>query len=311
MATKETELEIYQEEATVGIKRKKGKMKITFTYIFVLVLLLASSCNENMEGDNARLNDIGVIHARLKDFEFDQGKFSRTVISIGNDGPHYAWAKTDTIGIFPSKGRQVEFSMASGAGSTSATFTGGGWGLKKSSTYAAYCPLIGQYYLDKTQIPVNYSGQDQEGNNSSAHLGADDYLAAPASQLNDGVVSFDFEHLGCLVQIKLTITEPTTIHSITLKTGTNAFATKGIIDLTVPAPQITSDSPVSDITLSTNHLSTTHASQTITLYLMLPPADLSGKIVKVVVDSDSGCKETTLASKNFQAGKAYALSGML
>ena len=277
----------------------------------ILATLALASCNEITKEQLVHSEQVETIYATIKDFEYDQDEFTRTSISIENDGPHYAWAKTDTIGIFPSKGRQVEFSMASGAGSTSATFTGGGWGLKKSSTYAAYCPLIGQYYLDKTQIPVNYSGQVQEGNNSSAHLGAYDYLAAPASQVKDGVVSFDFEHLGCLVQIKLTITEPTTIHSITLKTGTNAFATKGIIDLTVPAPQITSDSPVSDITLSTNHLSTTHASQTITLYLMLPPADLSGKILKVVVDSDSGCKETTLASKNFQAGKAYALSGML
>lgn len=291
--------------------RKEFVMTAKLYKTAILATLALASCNEITKEQLVHSEQVETIYATIKDFEYDQDEFTRTSISIENDGPHYAWAKTDTIGIFPSKGRQVEFSMASGAGSTSATFTGGGWGLKKSSTYAAYCPLIGQYYLDKTQIPVNYSGQVQEGNNSSAHLGAYDYLAAPASQVKDGVVSFDFEHLGCLVQIKLTITEPTTIHSITLKTGTNAFATKGIIDLTVPAPQITSDSPVSDITLSTNHLSTTHASQTITLYLMLPPADLSGKILKVVVDSDSGCKETTLASKNFQAGKAYALSGML
>ena len=115
------------------------------------LILLSTSCNINdFLEQTSSIDEVQTICATIKDFKYDKSEFSRTSIIIEEDGPHYAWADTDTIGIFPSTGRQVEFSMASGAGSTSAIFTGGGWGLKSSSTYAAYFPLVGKYYLDKT-----------------------------------------------------------------------------------------------------------------------------------------------------------------
>jgi hypothetical protein len=42
---------------------------------------------------------------------------------------------------------------------------------------------------------------------------------------------------------------------------------------------------------------------------MLPPADLSAQTLKAVIASDKGNQEIALESKNFQAGKAYALAG--
>ena len=129
--------------------------------LFCLSSLLFVSCNNDLQEQISSIDEVQTICATIKNFEYDQLDFSRTSITIDDDGPHYAWAVTDTIGIFPSVGRQVEFSMASGAGSTSATFTGGGWGLKSTSTYSAYFPLIGKYYLDKTKIPVDYTGQIQ------------------------------------------------------------------------------------------------------------------------------------------------------
>ena len=122
--------------------------KIFYALSFVL---FSTACNQNDLQEQIPLTDeVQEICATIKEFEFEKSDFSRTSITIEEDGPHYAWAETDTIGIFPNVGRQVEFSMAEGAGSTSAKFTGGGWGLKSTSTYAAYFPLIGKYYLDKT-----------------------------------------------------------------------------------------------------------------------------------------------------------------
>ena len=286
-------------------------MKKLSVYFLVLASFIVTSCNEFMEERNTNPNEVETICAKIKGFEYDTDDFSRTFISIEQDGPHYAWAVTDTIGIFPSEGRQVEFSMSSGAGSASAVFTGGGWGLKSTSTYAAYFPLIGQYYLDKSDIPVHYTGQVQEGDASTAHLGVYDYLAAPASEVKNGGVSFDFERLGCLVQIQLTVPSPTTIYSVTLKAENEAFAVKGKVDLTESSPRIYPVASSSEIMLEVKNVTTAKANQVATFYMMLPPTDLSGKTLKAVVSVENGSKEVSLASKNFQAGKAYALSATL
>lgn len=286
-------------------------MKKLSVYFLVLASFIVTSCNEFMEERNTNPNEVETICAKIKGFEYDTDDFSRTFISIEQDGPHYAWAVTDTIGIFPSEGRQVEFSMASGAGSASAVFTGGGWGLKSTSTYAAYFPLIGQYYLDKSDIPVHYTGQVQEGDASTAHLGVYDYLAAPASEVKNGGVSFDFERLGCLVQIQLTVPSPTTIYSVTLKAENEAFAVKGKVDLTESSPRIYPVASSSEIMLKVKNVTTAESNQVATFYMMLPPTDLSGKTLKAVVSVENGSKEVSLASKNFQAGKAYALSATL
>ena len=286
-------------------------MKKLSVHFLVLASFIVTSCNEFMEERNTNPNEVETICAKIKGFEYDTDDFSRTFISIEQDGPHYAWAVTDTIGIFPSEGRQVEFSMSSGAGSASAVFTGGGWGLKSTSTYAAYFPLIGQYYLDKSDIPVHYTGQVQEGDASTAHLGVYDYLAAPASEVKNGGVSFDFERLGCLVQIQLTVPSPTTIYSVTLKAENEAFAVKGKVDLTETSPRIYPVASSSEIMLEVKNVTTAKANQMATFYMMLPPTDLSGKTLKAVVSVENGSKEVSLASKNFQAGKAYALSATL
>lgn len=286
-------------------------MKKLSVYFLVLASFIVTSCNEFMDERNTNPNEVETICAKIKGFEYDTDDFSRTFISIEQDGPHYAWAVTDTIGIFPSEGRQVEFSMSSGAGSASAVFTGGGWGLKSTSTYAAYFPLIGQYYLDKSDIPVHYTGQVQEGDASTAHLGVYDYLAAPASEVKNGGVSFDFERLGCLVQIQLTVPSPTTIYSVTLKAENEAFAVKGKVDLTESSPRIYPVASSSEIMLEVKNVTTAKANQVATFYMMLPPTDLSGKTLKAVVSVENGSKEVSLASKNFQAGKAYALSATL
>lgn len=291
--------------------RKEFVMTARLYKTAILATLALASCNEITEEQLVHSEQVETIYATIKDFEYDQDEFTRTSISIENDGPHYAWAKTDTIGIFPSKGRQVEFSMSSGAGSASAVFTGGGWGLKSTSTYAAYFPLIGQYYLDKTDIPVHYTGQVQEGDASTAHLGVYDYLAAPASEVKNGGVSFDFERLGCLVQIQLTVPSPTTIYSVTLKAENDAFAVKGKVDLTESSPRIYPVASSSEIMLEVKNVTTAESNQVATFYMMLPPTDLSGKTLKAVVSVENGSKEVSLASKNFQAGKAYALSATL
>lgn len=276
--------------------------------IGVVALLLAfiACTDEIVEVQSSELKQI-VITA--PDFETETD--SRTNFKITSAGAEFSWAANDTVGIFPNEGAQAYFPMTSGAGTKSANFTGGGWALKDASTYAAYYPFIGNFYLNKNAIPVDYTGQVQIGDASTAHLGAYDYMAAAPSTPNNGSVNFAFKHLGALIQLKLTFPQAATLNSVTLTTDSEAFAVQGKVDIMAGTLGIQSVTSSKNMTLEVKNVSTTEANQVVTLYMMIPPVHLSGKTFKAVVKTNVSTEEVVLDGKNFQAGKAYALSGSL
>lgn len=282
----------------------------SFSKLLILFSLLAGACSNELKETQEHSDEVESIHVTLDDLKCEDGFLSRTTITLESDGPHYAWAETDTIGIFPSVGRQVEFSMAGGAGTQSATFTGGGWGLKKTSTYAAYCPLIGSYYLDKTQIPMDYSGQVQDGDTPLLHLGGYDYLMAPTSEVKDGGVSFNFVRLGALARILMTVPAAASFQTLVLKCDDALFVKEARINLKngTCAPHTYTDR----LELDLGDMCTTEAGQQLVCYLMMYPVDMTGKSVYVVLqDTDSNCYQGTIESKNMTAGLAYAFSSTL
>lgn len=283
-------------------------MKKKVIWAFGAIAMLCASCDNEIAEQTFGVDEVGTVRATIKDFEYEGTNFTRTSITVDANGPHYAWAETDIIGIFPSTGRQVEFSMANGAGTTSAVFTGGGWGLKSSATYAAYFPLIGEYYLDKTSIPVDYTGQAQDGNGSTAHLGGYDFLAAPASSVANGAVSFNFERLGALLWVNLTVPEPSTLTSVRFETN-GSFTTKGTLDLTAQKMGITPTETSKNLTLGVD-ITTTESNESVDLYLMVAPTDLTDKTLSAFATTSTGVEiEFTLPVKNFEAGNAYKLQG--
>jgi hypothetical protein len=273
-----------------------------------LALLAFASCTNDMqELETNQPQLLKQIVMTTEDFLSETG--SRTLYDIADGVVKCTWAENDTVGVFPNEGIQTAFPMASGAGTKNATFDGGGWALKDGSTYGAYYPCIGKFYLDKHAVPVSYEGQTQVGNASMAHLGAYDYMVATPVAPEFGSANFMFKHMSALVQLKLTIPEPATLTSVKLVADTESFAVMGKVDIMADAPSITAVTSASEVELTLQEVSTTEENQVVTLYLMLPPADLSAKTLKAVVTTDKGTLEMTLENKNFQAGKVYALSG--
>ena len=273
-----------------------------------LALLAFASCTNDMqELETNQPQLLKQIVMTTEDFLSETG--SRTLYDIADGVVKCTWASNDTVGVFPDKGAQAYFPMASGAGTKNATFDGGGWALKDGSTYGAYYPCIGKFYLDKHAVPVSYEGQTQVGNASMAHLGAYDYMVATPVAPEFGSANFMFKHMSALVQLKLTIPEPATLTSMKLVADTESFAVMGKVDIMADAPSITAVTSASEVELTLQEVSTTEEDQVVTLYLMLPPADLSAQTLKAVVTTDKGTLEMALENKNFQAGKVYALSG--
>lgn len=274
----------------------------------IAVWLAVSACST--ENEILQPSTLQQITISAKDFELDSN--SRTSFKMTEKGAEFSWATNDTIGIFPNEGAQAYFPMIAGAGTKTASFTGGGWALKDASTYAAYYPFIGNFYLNKQAIPVDYSGQVQTRNASTAHLGAYDYMTASPSMPQNGLVDFEFNHLGALVQVELNLQQSSNLNLLELTTDDEAFVYQGKIDLMASQTVIAATQKSNSFKIQLKDIETKEEDQTITVYLMLAPTDLSGKKLKVSVQDYNGLvQEGEITGKKFEAGIAYALSTKL
>ena len=282
-------------------------MKRSFLFLAGTIMFL-SACTEDMESPSS--NELREVIASAENFipEADSRAFS-----FVNNEVAFSWANGDTIGIFPNEGAQAYFPIIVGnEESNSASFTGGGWALKASSTYASYYPFIGDFYMDQKEIPVSYVGQKQSGNASMAHLNPFDYMTASASTPTSGRVNFNFKHLGAFVQLKITMPQGGALSSVTLSADEAVFVTEGVVDLTAKTPAIQSVTKSKTLTLDVEGVTTTAENPVASLYMMLAPVDMTNKTLKAIVKQSDGSTETiTLTSKNFEKGKAYGVSGTM
>ena len=252
--------------------------------------------------DNGLLQKLSITG---KNFNFED--ITRSSVTIGETGASFAWDEDDIIGIFPDKGDQVSFAMEEGAGTQTATFSGGGWALKSSAKYAAYYPHVYEN-RDLTAIPVSYIGQTQNGNANTDHIGAYDFMAASVSTPENGAVAFDMQHLGSLVQLSITVDKPSTINKIALNSSTE-FTETGTTDLTAETPAITAKTLSNTLEISLNNVATTKENEDVIIYFMTAPVDLTDSELTGTIHFDNGTTcDIEFTGKNLQAGKAYRLT---
>ena len=311
-------------------------MRKNMNYLAVMaaVMLLAlTACNEEAaltlpaEPQNPPVADnSGNVYITGDDFtwelgggsEGDEGGASsihavtRTQLTVEDNVAKFTWTPGDRVGILPDQGAQVWFEIptpAEGEEPTNvAAFDGGAWALKPTSDYAAYYPFVKDFDLDRTKVPVSYTGQAQTGNGTTAHLGAYDYQGARPSTTNGaGGVSFDFDHVGALVLLQFTVpTGGTQLKGVTLSADGAAFTTEGTYDLTsTEGFPITATETAESMTIGLDY-TTTADDETVTLYFLCAPIDLSGKKVSVSV----ACGSTEGETIEFEAdGKNLVAAG--
>lgn len=286
-------------------------MKISLKLLGIS-LFFFSSCTEDEQLGN--IDEVQKIVMSVEDFKFEDQ--SRTTLTPTDNGATFKWSANDTVGIFPETGSQIAFPMVSGAGTNTATFTGGGWALKTSTPYMAYYPMVGKFYLDKKNIPVNYTGQYVMANASTEHLGKYDFMVASAitPSTNASAVNFQFKHLGALVRLKINMKEASVLRYVTLLTDDDAFTEMGYVDLTAGTPTITTQyasQKSKSFQIGLNNISV-EANEDLIVYFLLPPVNLSGKTLKAIVKKNNGYyQEIALTGKNFEAGKPYELTATM
>lgn len=277
---------------------------------FASLLLLNSCTNENELLSSSKSEFINSVRVSVEDFIPEKSNTeTRTAYTVDDTGFHFQWAEGDALGIYPVGGDQVKFPISSGDGSATATFDGGAWKLRSEYQYAAYYPFSADNYkIAETAIPVDYNGQTQVGNGSTAHLGAYDFLAAGATEPDEyGGVNLTMKHLGCFVRLQLTIPEENTLKSVRIASNNAPFSVKGTVDLSDTIPAIT---PVTTSKYTELKLEdvTVEADETVTLYMMMAPVDMRSSLLTFTVSGNGGISysQTLSAGKNMETGKSYS-----
>ncbi len=233
---------------------------------------------------------------------------TRSTFVIDNTGVHVLWAENDTVGIFPSSGDQVSFPMISGAGSNSANFDGGSWGLKDNNTYSAYYPFSRKYYsASHNAVRLTWEGQIQSGNNDGSHLGAFDYLASGASAPRGQYLTINFVRLGAIACFKVSTPEPGTYTKAIIKTDAD-LVLEADMDVTGESPVVTPVKTAHEMTLGLKNITTSSANEVVTLYMMMYPVDFTGHTISITLVGEEESTYAYLPEKNMVAGKPYMMN---
>ncbi|MDO4957237.1 MAG: fimbrillin family protein [Bacteroidales bacterium] len=286
-------------------------MKKILLTIAALATLFSCSSIDEMAGDKYAAGDyVESVEMTVEDFEEDAT--TRTALSnLTDTGAKFAWAENDTVGIFPNVGDQVSFSMSAGAGTSSATFNGGGWALRTSSSYSAYYPFSrANFYRNSKTIAINMVGQTQNGNDDTSEIGAFDIMAAAPASAETGNVKFAFKHQVSICRIKLTLPENKSFKSVKVIAPSKKFITEAKLDISVATPTITATKTSEEISLSLRNFSTTSTNKNLVANMYVLPVDMSAdKLTVEVTDVDDNVYTAeNVAGVNFEKAKIRILN---
>lgn len=279
------------------------------------------------------------VSVKAKDILSGNARDTRTAFELESTKLTFKWAEGDRIGIFPlgveGQNDQVSLTIRSGAGTNQATFSGGGWALRTDMTYAAYYPYqlsSAEQAVTDTEILFSYEHQCQTGNATLTHLGKHDFMATVGTVAanrsqgteapEDWVLNFDFFHMNCVAQFNLVLPKAVAVDKLSLRCDDPIFWQKGRLNLTGGFMPAEGDTPVFDyamqgdavrvMEMELKEIGTTEQNKTLTLYMNLPPVDMQGHQVYVVLHgTDNRVYQGLLPSKAMVSGNAYRFDATL
>jgi hypothetical protein len=228
------------------------------------------------------------------------------------DKVYFAWEETDVVGMFPDKGAQAYFEMASHAGETTASFDGGGWALKSAREYAVYYPYSYDH-KERTAIPMHYHGQKQVGKNNYDHLKRYQHLATGAAKPHNGACNYEMQRAEALVRFRLQMPRIAIYDELSIKVsdGTKIY-TSSILDVSEEEYKVIPTLSVDQFFVSLEDVVTSVSGEFVDFYLMLPPQNLSGKKLIISVNTVKGDScQASIDGKDMKHNTAYHYEAIL
>ena len=286
-------------------------MKNIFLLITAAMMLL--SCSQDETDNKSWRADDARIAAKAADFEATTGFTSpatRTALTPTDKGLAFTWSEGDILGVFSkTESQQIPVYMSGGADSKDATFSSRGFQLAAGEQYVAYYPIVDKLTVSPV-IPVDYTGQTQDGNGSYAHLASHDYMVSDAvTSTATNVADFTMHHVGAILRLRITMPKADSYSSVVLSaTSDKAFTTKAKLNL-FGTELIEPYEQASTMTLNLTNAATTDADKVLTVWAMVLPTDLSSETVTVTVKSATGADDAVFSfqpGKKLASGKAYS-----
>lgn len=271
-------------------------------------LLLLASCSQNEDVPMA-IHEAENIRATVPCFEMGTAA-TRALTLDEQKGLTFIWSKGDVVGVFSKdEKQQIAIYMNSEAGKQTATFSSKGYLLSKGGQYKAYYPIVDKATAEPI-IPVDYTGQQQSGNNGYSHLSAKDWIVTDVvTPTATNQADFMFQHVGVILRLIIDMPSAGNWSKLTLSADDKVFTTKQNLDLfgenlIVPTEQTNS------VSLALNDVTTTEDNKKLTAWMMLSPVDFTSRSMTVTVSPETGDDVvfTITPGKNFVSGKAYSIN---
>ena len=149
-------------------------------------MLLLVGCSADDSAGLSEENGHHGVYGYMPSYEFgdqEEGPVTRVALSAGESGLSFAWNTGDEICIVGSFDDDLQSTTHKAASSTSSGslqtgFNGGAFTLNPSAVYYSYYPYNSNTD-GTTSRQITLKTQTQTGNNSTAHLGAKNYMVAP------------------------------------------------------------------------------------------------------------------------------------
>ena len=318
-------------------------MKKYILYAATMLLLVGCSADDSApEIANPLQSGDGQqgVYGYMPSYEFgdqEEGPVTRVTLSAGESGLSFVWNEGDEICVVGEINNNPQSTThcampSTSSGSLQTGFNGGAFTLNPSAVYYSYYP-----YNSNTDVTTNrlitLRSQTQTGNNSTAHLGAKNYMVAP-KVTTDGNASCLFHFTNVLSPCRFTLTLPAsaegkTVSDLTVTRYANNdlyFPTKISENFenlnaengeNIQATGMTynegSDANFKQCKQSLTFTDCTIGNDyTLVAWMMLFPKDHStGRYHVTVRCSDGTVYAGNVAGKNLIGGKAYRFSATL
>ena len=243
---------------------------------FLVVGMLLTACQTDPGIDSPSEAAIQTVGFKLTQYGGDEIQTKTEYRTDGNG--KFVWATGDIVGIISEEGNQMMFPIKSEYyGQDYALFDGRGFALVAGNTYVSYYPFQADYGINAAALPVSYKGQAQAGDNSMAHLGQFSFTKATGESPAAGVLDFEYENVGSPHRYRLPVVSGT-YTKFTIGVSASKYIVEGTLDLTSASLAISPSK--TDKTMSLDLTNTTMGNgDKLRLWMMLPPADLTGETI--------------------------------
>ncbi len=288
--------------------------KLVYFFMSIVSLGMIASCIEEADS-SLNVSEANKVSFIIEDF-IPEGQ-TKSSAQITASEIRFQWSENDIIGIFPEDGWQTQFNIEDGAGSNVAVFDGGSWGLKNDATYYAYYPFSKENFESmESREKTRYSYEGQEAcfadDNGVVDLSKYDFMASGASTVENGNVNFRFKHLGALCKVTLAAPATATYSHMIIEAEDAVFPVSGYYDATDKDADgaialVGEDEMKSQFKLLfPDGNQSFEAFETVELYFLMPPVDLSTQKLKFkLFYTEFNYYDAEIESKNIEAAQSY------